>query len=62
VLPRRRRRVAAALTVDLLWTLNHPNVYRLLVNDRGWTPDEHERWLADLLCTQLLRPDRRRGP
>jgi AcrR family transcriptional regulator len=40
---------------DMLWTLNHPNVYRLLVTDRGWTPDDHEEWLADLLCSSLLR-------
>ena len=43
-----------ARATDILWTLNHPNVYRLLVTDRGWTPDQHERWLADLLCSQLL--------
>jgi AcrR family transcriptional regulator len=40
---------------DILWTLNHPTVYRLLVTDRGWTPDQHEKWLADLVCSQLLR-------
>jgi AcrR family transcriptional regulator len=44
---------------DILWTLNHPNVYRLLVTDRGWTPDQHEEWLADLACAQLLRQGRR---
>lgn len=37
---------------DILWTLNHPNLYRLRVDDRGWTPDQHER--GDLLCFQLL--------
>ncbi len=45
---------------DILWTLNHPDVYRLLVTERGWTPDEHEEWLADLLCSQLLRDETRR--
>jgi hypothetical protein len=40
---------------DLLWTLNHPDVYLLLVSERGWTPDEHEKWLADLVCSHLLR-------
>jgi hypothetical protein len=44
---------------DILWTLNHPDVYRLLVGDRGWTPDEHEEWLANTLCEQLLEPDGR---
>jgi AcrR family transcriptional regulator len=41
---------------DILWALNHPNLYRLLVNDRGWTPDQHEEWLGTLLCSQLLEP------
>ncbi len=39
---------------DILWTLNHPSVYRLLADDRGWTPGRYERWLADILCSQLL--------
>ena len=39
---------------DVLWTLNHPNLYRLLVVDRGWTPEEYEEWLAGLLCRELL--------
>jgi AcrR family transcriptional regulator len=29
---------------DILWTLNHPNVWQLLVEERGWTPEEFERW------------------
>jgi AcrR family transcriptional regulator len=51
-----------ARATDILWTLNHPNLYRLLVNDRGWTPDEHEAWLGDLLCSQLLGPRTRKRP
>lgn len=47
---------------DILWTLNHPNLYRLLVSDRGWTPDQHEEWLADLLCAELLARRSRKGP
>jgi AcrR family transcriptional regulator len=43
-----------ARATDILWTLNHPDLYWLLVNERGWTPDQHEEWLADLLCAQLL--------
>jgi AcrR family transcriptional regulator len=59
----RRRALRPGLGVmratDLLWTLNHPDVYRLLVGERGWTPDQHERWLADILCSQLLALDAR---
>ena len=39
---------------DVLWTLNHPDVYRLLVKERGWSPARYERWLGDTLCAQLL--------
>jgi AcrR family transcriptional regulator len=39
---------------DLLWTLNHPDVYTLLVNERGWTPNRYEQWLADATASQLL--------
>ena len=42
---------------DVLWTLNHPDVYRLLVNVRGWSPARYERWLGDTLCAQLLPAD-----
>jgi AcrR family transcriptional regulator len=45
---------------DILWTLNHPDTYQLLVGDRGWTPDQHEAWLADLLCSQLLHENARK--
>jgi len=39
---------------DILWTLNHPNLYRLLVGDRGWTSEQYEEWLGDAFCSQLL--------
>jgi AcrR family transcriptional regulator len=39
---------------DILWTLNHPDVYLLLVRQRGWNPEAYERWLADTLCKELL--------
>jgi AcrR family transcriptional regulator len=40
---------------DILWTLNHPDLWQLLVLGRGWTPAEYERWFADTACAQLLR-------
>jgi AcrR family transcriptional regulator len=43
---------------DILWTLNHPNTWQLLVVDRGWTPEQYEHWTGDLACAQLLRPRR----
>jgi AcrR family transcriptional regulator len=41
---------------DILWTLNHPDVWQLLVIHRGWTPEQYEQWCADLACSQLLKP------
>lgn len=39
---------------DLLWTLNHPDVWRLLVGERGWTAERYEQWLGDAICVELL--------
>ena len=46
----------ATRAADILWTLNHPNLWHLLVGERGWTPEEWEQWFADTTCAQLLRP------
>lgn len=43
-----------ARAADLLWTLNHPSLYWLLVGERGWTPEQYETWLAEILRAQLL--------
>jgi len=39
---------------DILWTLNHPDLWQLLVGARGWTPDQYEQWFGDTTCSQLL--------
>jgi AcrR family transcriptional regulator len=44
---------------DILWTINHPNLWQLLVDERGWTPEQYEQWCADLACSQLLKSARR---
>jgi AcrR family transcriptional regulator len=41
---------------DVLWTLNHPDVWLLLVGERGWTPAEWERWFLDTARAQVLEP------
>jgi AcrR family transcriptional regulator len=38
---------------DLVHALMSPEVYRLLVTDRGWTPDRYQHWVADTLIQQL---------
>jgi AcrR family transcriptional regulator len=43
-----------ATATDVLWALNHPSLYGLLVRERGWTPERYEQWVGDLLCSELL--------
>ncbi|MDQ3662763.1 MAG: TetR/AcrR family transcriptional regulator [Actinomycetota bacterium] len=43
---------------DLLWTLNHPSVWKLLVIERGWSESQYEKWLRDAITSQLLMDDR----
>ena len=46
---------------DILWTVNHPTVWHLLVTVRGWTPERYEQWTAGTAAAQLLaRSGRRR--
>lgn len=39
---------------DLVHALLSPELYRLLVLDRGWKPERYQRWLVGLLAEQLL--------
>ena len=47
---------------DILWTINHPNTWQLLVTQRGWTPERYERWSADSAVSQLLQSSADRAP
>jgi AcrR family transcriptional regulator len=48
--PELRERDAA----DVIHALMSPEVYRLLVADRGWRPQHYEQWLTQILIDQLL--------
>jgi AcrR family transcriptional regulator len=39
---------------DILWTLNHPDVWQLLVGRRGWSAEDYERWCAEMAVAELL--------
>jgi AcrR family transcriptional regulator len=39
---------------DVLWTLNHPTLWQLLVRQRRWSPTRYETWLHDAFCLHLL--------
>jgi AcrR family transcriptional regulator len=43
-----------ARATDILWTLNHPDLWLLLVGRRGWTPEQFEQWFGDTTCDQLI--------
>ena len=46
--------LTVARAADILWLYLGPWSYRVLVTQRGWTPDEYEAWLADTLYTQVM--------
>jgi AcrR family transcriptional regulator len=48
--PGLRERVVA----DIIHALASPEVYGLLVFDRGWTSERYEKWLRSILIDQLL--------
>jgi AcrR family transcriptional regulator len=40
---------------DIIWSMNAAEYWDLLVQQRGWTPDQFARWLADAWTRLLLR-------
>jgi AcrR family transcriptional regulator len=40
---------------DIHWALSSPDMYRLLVRERAWTPHQYEEWLAATTTSLLLR-------
>jgi AcrR family transcriptional regulator len=49
-----RSGLGIARATDILWSLNHPDLWHLLVGERGWTPKRYEQWFGDTICAQLL--------
>jgi AcrR family transcriptional regulator len=41
---------------DVLWALCSHDLFRMLVVERHWLPEEYERWLASSLTHALLDP------
>jgi AcrR family transcriptional regulator len=44
----------AGEALETVWALASPELYRLLVHLRGWTPRRYEEWLTDSLAGLLL--------
>jgi len=45
-----------ATAVDRFVACTLSEVYRTLVLERRWAPDDYQRWIADLFVAQLLAP------
>ena len=51
---RLRPRLSVARAADILWSMNSSEFYLLLVEQRGWSPEEFERWLGEAWIQLLL--------
>lgn len=51
-----RRGLSVERAADAIWTLNSVQVWRLLTQDRGWTSDEYETWVADAMIGAVVEP------
>jgi len=49
-----RLRHSRERAVDVLWTLNNPDLYLALVTRAGWDEDEFTTWLAETMGATLL--------
>lgn len=43
-----------SVATDILWCFSNEEIYRELVQERGWSVDRYERWLKGTLVAQLL--------
>lgn len=53
---RLRPELSVARAADIIWSMNSPEFYLLLVEQRRWTPKAFERWLGDAWIRLLLEP------
>ncbi len=45
----------------IMWMYTSRDVYRMLVTDGGWSPEEYQAWLTVALVDALVRADLRRS-
>lgn len=57
--PDARPGLTAEEAADVMFALLSPELYLILVRDRGWSAGRWERWARELLTTQLLATERR---
>ena len=44
---------------DVVWVLNDPGIFNMLVHRRGWSAAKYQAWLTRALEVELLLPQRR---
>ncbi|MEP7051930.1 MAG: helix-turn-helix domain-containing protein, partial [Pseudomonadota bacterium] len=52
-----RHGLDVAEAADVIWAMNAPEFYVLLVADRGWSPEKFEAWLARAWIQLLISAD-----
>lgn len=56
-------RAATVAERDGVWALSSPEIYLLLVEESGWSPEQYEAWMAKTLERVVPRSStKRRGP
>lgn len=45
----------------ILWMYTSRDIYRMLVQEGGWTPDQYQKWLSETLVNALVRVVRATG-
>jgi AcrR family transcriptional regulator len=53
---RPRAGLAESKAADIIWSMSSPEFYLLLVEQRGWSLEEYEKWLGDAWVQLLLEP------
>jgi AcrR family transcriptional regulator len=53
---RLRSGLSESKAADIIWSMNSPEFYLLLVEQRGWSLEEYARWLGDAWIQLLLEP------
>ena len=51
---RLRAGLTADVAADIIWSMDSPEFYLLLVEQRGWSLESFERWLAEAWSRLLL--------
>ncbi|MEO8874363.1 MAG: hypothetical protein ABI461_02150, partial [Polyangiaceae bacterium] len=49
-----RAGITQQMARDVIWTFTGPDLYRMLVLERGWSADRYEAWVGETMARALL--------